>query len=712
MPRPEKAQTRTSRPPVLLWTGWVGMLLVLIAFAGSIGGPQGPGLALIVVLETLLRSGWPAAAYLLASWGMGSLVSRALQSRFAPGLTSPIRFALGLAVMLTAAHVLGSLGLLNTWTAIGLCVVGLTGLVGQLLTSQGRKPLEHQTPAFQPPPGWIWLGLPAIALLLTAAASPPGALWSSEYGAYDVLSYHLELPKEWLALGSTLPVDHNAYSFLPGSLEIAFTQLALLTGARDGHAMLASNGWRLMSAQYLHTGLAIASAWIVARLARRLAAAAGFDGRAARIASAVAGGLVLCTPWTIVVGSMSYNDLGVIVLGGGATLAACRRSDRVARQAAVVGFLVGVACCVKPTALLFVGAPAGILLLRFLPWRTWGKAVVIGSVAGLLALSPWFVRNAAMTGNPVFPLSMGVLGRDGWTPEQAERWSHAHEHGGSLTDRLRLLTWADPESNEGNNPVARWRGAANPQWLLAFPAGLLASGLLLDRRRRRLIAVGLLMGLAAQIVAWLAFTHLQSRFLIPCLLTLAPMLGLGVARLRAPRGIGLGLGALVCLVQVGGAWVIFAHERGGSPNALLVGGPGLFMGDPYDGEVGSVSPVAFVNHELPENATVLLVGGATPLYIDRPVIYATVWSRPPVLDLFPDLVIDQAPKQGDAAPAPIDASYVLIDYAELARQRGSGYLDPALTPDSLQRLVARLGPVRSWPEIGQALYRVPGKGRP
>lgn len=690
------ATTPLSNRPIARWGLWFAVLAVLIATAGSIGGPHGPGVAMIVILESLVRTAWPAGLVLISAWGVGELIG-SLIGQAADRPPPPVRFALGLAVFLSVSHVLGTLGLLNTWTAALLPAIGAVGA----MRSMTRSSLNTTRPRHRGPSGWMWVSLPGLALLLTAAASPPGALWASEYGGYDVLSYHLQLPAEWLALGHTRPIEHNAYSFLPGSLEIAYTHLAWLTGAgTDG--LLEGGGWRLISTQYLHAGLAIASAWIVARLARRLSAAAGLDAKAGRVASTVAGGLVLCTPWTIVVGSMAYNEMGVVALGAAAMLAACRRSSRPAVQAAIVGFLVGVACCVKPTALFFVGLPAGVLLLRFAAWRDWGEVIAVGALAGLLALSPWLVRNAAMTGNPVFPFATDSFGTGHWTAEQADRWATAHAFDGSLLDRLGLLARPDPAAEPDANPVARWRGVTNPQWMIAFPAGLLGALPLLRGKRPRLIAVGLLLGLTGQLAAWGLFTHLQSRFLIPCLLTLAPLAGLGAARVRRPRGAGAGLGVTVCIVQAIGAWVIFAGQRGGSPNALLLAGPPLYLGEPYSPEVGAVSPVAFINHEVPQDATVLLVGQATPLYIDRRVVYATVWDRPPVLDWMQSADTNDVP----------EADYILIDHAELARQRHSGYLDPALTPGFLRTLIEGLAPIRSWSEAGQSLYRVPRGNRP
>ena len=58
----------------------------------------------------------------------------------------------------------------------------------------------------------LWTAAPAVAVLLVAACSAPGWLWASEFGGYDALSYHLQLPKEWLHLKKITTLDHNVYS--------------------------------------------------------------------------------------------------------------------------------------------------------------------------------------------------------------------------------------------------------------------------------------------------------------------------------------------------------------------------------------------------------------------------------------------------------------------------------------------------------------------
>ncbi len=691
--------------PSLAWPVWAIACAALTASAGSIGGTLDPLTALLLTIDTHVQAGWPAVLLLLAAIGFGRGIWRgAVLSRgLCPGLYSDLRSvspAVGVAMMLFVIVTLGTAGLFSPALVWVLVALGLSVLIADV-AHLVRQPPAARRRALGPPPGWLWVGLPGIAVLLVAAASPPGVLWASEYAGYDVLSYHLQLPKEWVELGHTSPVEHNVYSFLPGAIEQGYAAVLLLRGASSGDP-LAGGGAGLAAAHTLHAGITILAAGAVSVLTRRLAIAGGVDRRGVSIAGAFAGGVTLCTPWTIVVGSLAYNEMGVVLIGAGSMLIACRRgSDRshaAALRAAVVGGLVAAACLVKPTALLFVGAPAGVLLLRFGRLRHWPAMIAAGSLAGAVVLAVWLARNGLMTGNPVFPLATGVFGSGHWTAEQAGRFAAAHAFDGSIVDRLRLLVFADPTVAQGANGVARYRGTSNTQWLLAFPAGVAGIIALIAARRSRAIGVGLGMCMSAQLVAWLAFTHLQSRFLVPCLLVLGPSIGSGLG--IATRGVRssfvvIGVGVMLCLLQSGALWAVYSEQAGGEPNRALGAPPAVFMGEPYSIDLGRVSPIAYINHETPSDATVLLVGDATPLYIRRRTVYATVWDRPPILDL--------------AAHRPV---FVLINDAELARLRNSGYLHEELTGESLDKIVRTLRPVRAWPEIGVRLYRVPSQETP
>ncbi|VAX38298.1 hypothetical protein MNBD_PLANCTO03-1802, partial [hydrothermal vent metagenome] len=495
--------------------------------------------------------------------------------------TIPLQCAVGLACLFSLSHLLGIVSLLNPVTAIGIVLLG----IGLALT-QASIALRAHTLKNLPPPSLAWLlATPAIAVLLVAAAMPPGWLWSSEFGGFDALSYHLQLPQEWLALGRIEPLEHNVYSYLPGSIEAAFTHMGAMTLAPTDRGLLAGDGWRLLACQGLHAGLTLTAAWLAARATRRFALNAGTHATTARWAGAITGCLMLATPWAVVTGSLAYNEAGVNAMLAGVLLVCAQPQLSPTVRSGLVGLLVGAACGFKPTALFFVGLPAGFLLvascIQFQFYcatdseprtsvrgsgehesppglksgapkngmlfsskklRTLAPALLVGALVGLLTLSPWLLRNFLHSGNPVFPFAADLFGSAHWSADQLARYTAAHTFDGSLADRLRTLLWTSPASAPGDPTIERFRGLANPQWGLLAPMTLAAVGLLLVRSPRtaprraglspaRLPAL-LTLGLLAQLLVWLTLTHLQSRFLLPTLPIAAVLVGLAFAHLR------------------------------------------------------------------------------------------------------------------------------------------------------------------------------------
>ncbi|RMH14745.1 MAG: hypothetical protein D6695_00350, partial [Planctomycetota bacterium] len=389
------------------------------------------------------------------------------------------------------------------------------------------------------------MAIPAACILLIAASNPPGSLWDSEFGGYDALSYHLQLPQEWLIAGQLAPLEHNVYSFLPGYMESAYLHIAALTAAPtsaspgEGYGLMAGDGWRVLSCQWLHAGMTLMAAWIIGGLTRQLARGAGIEPQRERLAGSVAAGLTLATPWVVVVGSLAYNEMALLALGAGALSTLLSTGTKAPLRAAVCGALVGVACGAKPTAMFMVTPVAGLLLGAVIPRRAWVSALAAAAIAGLVALSPWLIRNTLHGGNPIFPFATDVLGSAHWTAEQVERYARAHHFDGTLFDRLRLAVWTNPHADPAARAVERFRGTTNPQWGLFFPAVVIAGASLvlvqlrgwMRKDRQPTIVAVLLGGLIAQLLAWMFLTHIQSRFLLPCLLTGAPLVGIACAQL-------------------------------------------------------------------------------------------------------------------------------------------------------------------------------------
>ena len=71
-----------------------------------------------------------------------------------------------------------------------------------------------------PTPGLILLAAP-MAVVVIAASLSPGFLWKPlDPHPYDVLSYHLQIPREWFDAGKIVPLLHNSFSFFPMGMEM------------------------------------------------------------------------------------------------------------------------------------------------------------------------------------------------------------------------------------------------------------------------------------------------------------------------------------------------------------------------------------------------------------------------------------------------------------------------------------------------------------
>ena len=659
--------------------------------------------AIGLVNAGLAMGGWPVLAYGGASLGLGSWVVRRL------GIDTPgaLGACVGLACMLLMSHLLGVLGVVGlrfggsvgtvaAWTPV---VLGLALLIARLRSFR---------------PGactcslWWLVGALPISVLLVASLQTPGYLWPSEFGGFDALSYHLQLPREWLTAGAIAPLEHNVYSYLPSHVEGAFYHLgAMMGGVGDGWPLVGSGHW-LVSCQLLHAGSCVLGAWACGSAALASARrwvvpqSPGWIGWCC-------GMLVLGTPWSIVVGSLAYNEMVVVALGAGAVLCGAQvGAGSPAGRSALAALLVGAACGAKPTAIFLVAPIVGVVLIAGLPRERRVRAIIIGLVIGLATLAPWLIRNALAAGNPVFPALTGVFGPGHWSPEQIERFTAAHTFQGSPPERAALTVLADPADPAG----ARHRGFLHPQWGIfwiatgaALIAGLAAPG---ARRGTVLLGTGTLVSLGA----WLMLTHIQSRFLIPIMVGAVPLMGLGIASLATrlrPLAIIAGAiligGQLLALIPVlpvndrGLHLLSFSLRFGTAPWISVPESPGPEW-----------APTSALVSQLPPDSRTLLLGVSTPLYYGPSPSYSTTWDAGVPVELGAD------PTPGESWTVALrDAGYthVVIDFNELARLVESGYADPRLTPESVGAWVRDAGllPVHGvregQPRRGPILFELP-----
>jgi len=245
------------------------------------------------LFQVWIFSGWKCGAWILSAFGLGVMVNKKVLGR---GVNAyALASAFGIAIQLVADQWLGSLGLLGLLG--GLIAVGILipGWIFALRFIFGARELQPQEIANN---FWWWPALPAVAALLISASVSPGIMWSTEFGGYDALEYHLQAPKEWLAVGAIRPLEFLAYSGMPNFVEGGFLHLmSASSDARDG----------VVACQLLHASMLLVAAFVLADTAVLLARRLKINEHVAQVGALCA---MLATPWTIVVGSLAYSESG------------------------------------------------------------------------------------------------------------------------------------------------------------------------------------------------------------------------------------------------------------------------------------------------------------------------------------------------------------------------------------------------------------------
>ena len=606
---------------------------------------------LLYLSLTLLRAAdfLTIVIWLVSAFGFGA----ALLWRSASGMQRPLRvvtsIALGLGIESLATLALGLLGILTlriSWAiVIAGCLLAIwrRGLLspspGPPGEGGGEGDFDRRTatairnhPHPKPLPKyrergpeqfirWLWL-LP-VAMLTVAclcALLPPGILWGGEPNGYDVVEYHLQIPREWYELGRIVPLTHNVFSYFPFNVEMHYL---LAMSLRHGP-------WAGMyTAQLMHVGfVAMAVAAIYALIAER-----------SRSAATVAAVAMALTPWCGLLASVAYDEGGML-LWGTLAIGLLMRGNIV-----LAGLMAGLACGTKWTAvpIVLVAAPLAMLAMRVVPW----KSVWIFGIVGLLTVSPWLIRNIAWTGDPVFPEMTSVFGKAHWSDTQVKRWHDAHE---PRREQQNLVARAAALSDQ---VVLDWRYG-----FLLLPAAIVAAALMWRDRR----SMALVLTVVALAVFWLFFTHLQSRFFV-FVVPLAALL-IGQAAVSRPTQAGIVV-SLIGLVGIGSMfWTLYAIEQ---PIFRTTGMQNL---DGFS-TLGDDKPEA--------DAAVVLVGDAHVFWYSTPtqhLFYRTVFD----VDAQPN----QSVMAAWVAGAPAEHAVHIIDPGELGRFSRTYWGIPAPPMDVLR----------------------------
>ena len=440
-----------------------------------------------------------AAATACAWLGVGSLVLASLGRSGDRALDGLNRLGAGAVALALVTWALGWAGLLYAELFVPLFAAG--ALLGVLELRRLRP--------FHLPRGWaswqlaliVLIGLYVVIDLVVTCAPITSA---------DALLHHAAAPELFEQRHRVVETPWSWNSYQPYAVE-----------------MLVLDGFLLWD------GVQGAFAPLLLLLAGAAATALGAARLAGRTVGLLAATILLCQPFTTWVGTSTFVEPG-LVLAVALALWNLAHFARTGWTPALVltGVFAGAAAGMKyqgvAAALLIA---CGLVLVRD---RLTIRRFALAAVPALLVALPWYVKNAILTGNPVYPLFFGGAN------EEADRLARAsfeeYGHGTSPLDLVvlpfRLL--GDAEAFD--------RGEfASPLPLLFAPLALLAP------RGRRVAAVVLAL-CAAYGLAWFVGSQ-HARFLLPLLPPLAVLAAVGMVELaRAGR-----LGRLATIAVTTGA---------------------------------------------------------------------------------------------------------------------------------------------------------------
>ncbi|HTV48916.1 MAG TPA: hypothetical protein VMG59_10785 [Phycisphaerae bacterium] len=666
-----------KRPAWILIPAGIVLTFLLMALIAGSELPQ--------VLLTLTNAVW-AIAILAPAFMLGLAATRPLRnsaliasSPWPDGWRLVLSAAIGLGLLGLLTLLLGSLHLLIGWFPAALLLVSAAAgypATRELAIGWNRQIWQRELSRRH---ALVLLACAPLACMLVAGTLPAGALWHTEGYGYDVQEYHLQLPKQFLDNNSTMPVEGNIYSYFPLNMEMLYVLIGALVRlcGMSGTTFIYS---LVFGAQILHVLITLLAAVAVALAPLRI-----------RIPARILAFLVvISTPWTIVIGSLAYND-GAVLLFTIVALAVALRC-RTRGDALLLGILLGLAVGCKMTAGVMIALPVAALLLAR---RRWTNLAVVATLA-MVVYSPWALRSMVAThtptsiGNPIFPLFAHTLGMDDWNDELAARFDRGHTAPanqqspmariGALADQSLLDRQFSPgvaalsDVQDSDYPSQTpWPMRFGIIWLAVLPALALAM-LRFSRNDSGL----LFLVFGVQVLAWLTCTQLQARFLLPAIAPLAWLLAIGtdaVEPLRLWTRSLLAIQAVFCLFLLRPEAGLFLGPVDQAAPGRLIGQVFVF---PEDWVINHPPLVSIFS----PSDTFYLEGTSKALYFPGHVIYNTVFDENKLADILdksaPAAAVAWLQKQG--------VNYLVVDFNEVDRLRKTYGFPASITPMAIMAM--------------------------
>lgn len=618
-------------------------------------------------------------------------------------LTRTERFALaaafGLGMQANATLALGWIGglrIAGSPILIAVATWAVCGAVGSLMRHRGaadplplsRRDQESEGVSDAGQPSLMWpkviAGLFAAGIVLRSILPPI---------EYDVREYHLQAAKEWWQGGRISFVPHNIYANMPMAAE-SQAVLAMMWFETFG-AGADAWWWGALAGKVVIAAYAVLTALLVGGAVRWLV-----GGRWAAVAAAWGIVFSLAFPAVVEVTSLGLIEPAVATyMAAGLLIVAIfhrlgepagnppSEADRAA-LANASPFWLGLAggyaiACKYPAALIVVPVLAAMMfwsspleaggrnrnrlaaITRLRMWLAFGAALFLGG--GL-----WLAKNAALAGNPIYPLLGQWLGGETLTAEKIHQWNRAHAVPGysldGLVQSIGDLLWQWRLQGWVVVPMIFWGGIVG--W---------------RRPEVRLLAASALFVL----VAWWIATHRVERFLLPAAPLAFALAAIGAAELYRAIPSRWASGALTVLVAM---------------NALYVSGPAvgdsriavdlryLRRDDESASSISRLPPhVRWVNQHLDENDRLLVVGDAAVFDYEVPLAYSTTFDRSPLVE-----IIERPQAEWGRALREAGFTHVLVHWGEIERLRSTYGFDNRITRELVDTM-ARAGVIDKIP---------------
>jgi hypothetical protein len=513
-----------------------------------------------------------------------------------PGPLRPIAFSvLSVATWMALAFALCAMHLLSGGPV--LVLVGLMAVAAAFARLRARSPASADKPAA--PRAGILVALPLIVVFAGFVL-----LGLSPVMAQDADTYHLTIPRLYLAAHGFRRIPFNVYSNWPHFMELLYALVLLFHD--------------YVTAALIHVGFGVLVTMALIR-GSRLAASPG---------ASWAGWLACAMFWANQVvqiwAGAAMVDLPYIFFFVSGFLFVYRTwdSSTPAIDLLIAGVCTGVLAGLKVNGILGAACIAGFALLNFLrrPQVRIKVALLAFAVPAAALTIIWPIKSWVLTGNPVYPFLHSVFGGPEWSEELTAEFRRWHESiGGSHALRDELLL---PVRVFLPSAIDDFGGLMTPAFLAIVPLTLLLGW------RSRFVRACLGVG-GVYFLLW-ASSSQQARFLMPSIALLALGAGVAIADAVTRWAREAGRVAIPALCAVAGVFLLWTNTKmlGQASERLDLyrrdgpSLPGHWIPQVFD----------FIDHHVRPNARVLMLDTNRAFFLHRDYVADSFYQASQIVD--------------------------------------------------------------------------------